>query len=55
MYKIPFNKPTIVGKELFYISQAINEDETTIIVPSSRVAMGQADGCIELRVKGGRA
>ncbi len=23
MYKIPFNKPTIVGKELFYISQAI--------------------------------
>ena len=24
MYKIPFNKPTIVGKELFYISQAIH-------------------------------
>ena len=23
-YKIPFNKPTIVGKELFYISQAIH-------------------------------
>jgi dTDP-4-amino-4,6-dideoxygalactose transaminase len=23
VYKIPFNKPTIVGKELFYISQAI--------------------------------
>jgi len=24
IYKIPFNKPTIVGKELFYISQAIH-------------------------------
>ncbi len=24
MYKIPFNKPTIVGKELFYISEAIH-------------------------------
>jgi dTDP-4-amino-4,6-dideoxygalactose transaminase len=23
VYKIPFNKPTIIGKELFYISQAI--------------------------------
>jgi hypothetical protein len=22
VYKIPFNKPTITGKELFYISQA---------------------------------
>ena len=34
---------------------AITEDETTIIVPSSRVAIGQADGCIELKAKGGRA
>jgi N-methylhydantoinase A len=33
---------------------AITEDETTIIVPSSRLAVGQADGCIELRVKGDR-
>ncbi len=24
MYKIPFNRPTIVGKELYYISQVIN-------------------------------
>jgi dTDP-4-amino-4,6-dideoxygalactose transaminase len=24
MYKIPFNRPTIVGKELYYISQAIH-------------------------------
>ena len=24
VYKIPFNKPTIIGKELFYISQAIH-------------------------------
>ena len=30
----------------------ITEDETTIIVPSSRMAMRQPDGCIDLRVKG---
>lgn len=30
----------------------ITEDETTIIVPSSRTAMRQPDGCIDLRVKG---
>lgn len=28
MYKIPFNKPTIVGKELFYISQAIHNGDS---------------------------
>lgn len=26
MYKIPFNRPTIIGKELFYISQSILND-----------------------------
>ena len=31
---------------------AITEDETTIIVPSSRVATCLADGCIDLRLKG---
>lgn len=31
---------------------AITEDETTIIVPSSRTAIRQPDGCIDLRVKG---
>lgn len=30
----------------------ITEDETTIIVPSSRFAVRQPDGCIDLRVKG---
>ncbi len=30
----------------------ITEDETTIIVPTSRVAVRQPDGCIDLRVKG---
>lgn len=30
----------------------ITEDETSIIVPSSRTAMRQPDGCIDLRVKG---
>jgi N-methylhydantoinase A len=30
----------------------ITEDETSIIVPSSRIAMRQPDGCIDLRVKG---
>ena len=30
----------------------ITEDETTIIVPSSRTAVRQPDGCIDLRVKG---
>jgi N-methylhydantoinase A len=27
---------------------AITEDETTIIVPSSRIAIAQEDGCIEV-------
>ena len=31
---------------------AITEDETTIIVPSSRFATCLADGCIDLRLKG---
>lgn len=31
---------------------AITEDETTIIVPSSRIAVAQADGCIDMSVKG---
>jgi len=30
----------------------ITEDETTIIIPSSRGAIRQADGCIDIRVKG---
>ena len=30
----------------------ITEDETTIIVPSSRSALRQPDGCLDLRVKG---
>ena len=30
----------------------ITEDETTIIVPSSRMAIRQPDGCIDVRVKG---
>ncbi|MBT8412920.1 MAG: hydantoinase/oxoprolinase family protein [Boseongicola sp.] len=30
----------------------ITEDETTIIVPSSRIATRQADGCIDLSLKG---
>ena len=30
----------------------ITEDETTIIIPTSRRAFVQADGCIDLRVKG---
>lgn len=32
----------------------IAEEETTIIVPSSRTAKRQADGCIDLRTKGAR-
>jgi len=31
---------------------AITEDETTIIVPSSRNAIRQSDGCIDIRIKG---
>ncbi|WP_238369930.1 hydantoinase/oxoprolinase family protein [Heliomarina baculiformis] len=31
---------------------AITEDETTIIVPSSRTATSRSDGCIDLTVKG---
>ena len=31
---------------------AITEDETTIIVPSSRAATRRSDGCIDLTVKG---
>ena len=31
---------------------AITEDETTIILPSSRRALRQSDGCIDIRVKG---
>ncbi len=31
---------------------AITEDETTIIVPSSRMAVRQADGCIDMIAKG---
>ncbi len=31
---------------------AITEDETTTIVPSSRIAVAQADGCIDMTVKG---
>ena len=31
----------------------ITEAETTIVVPGSRIATGQSDGCIELRRKGG--
>jgi N-methylhydantoinase A len=31
---------------------AIVEDETTIIVPSSRQAVRQPDGCIDVTVKG---
>ncbi len=34
---------------------AITEDETTIIVPASRRAIGQADGCIDVRRKGDTA
>ena len=30
----------------------ITEDETTIIIPTSRTAIRQPDGCIDLRVKG---
>jgi N-methylhydantoinase A len=30
----------------------VTEDETTIIVPSSRIAIRQADGCIDMIVKG---
>lgn len=33
----------------------ITEDETTIIVPSSRMAVAQADGCIDIVLKGGAA
>jgi N-methylhydantoinase A len=29
----------------------ITEDETTIIVPSSRHATRQPDGCIDMRIK----
>jgi len=31
---------------------AITEDETTIIVPSSRSAIRQSDGCIDIMTKG---
>lgn len=31
---------------------AITEDETTIILPSSRTAIGQPDGCIDIIIKG---
>ena len=31
---------------------AITEDETTIILPSSRHAVRQPDGCIDVRVQG---
>ena len=34
---------------------AITEEETTIIVPVSRAALRQPDGCIDVTVKGGRA
>lgn len=36
---------TIVGPA------AITEDETTIIVPSSRIAVRQSDGCVDMNVK----
>ena len=31
---------------------AITEDETTIILPASRTAICQPDGCIDITVKG---
>jgi N-methylhydantoinase A len=35
-----------------YGPAAITEDETTIIVPTSRIAVAQIDGCIDMIVKG---
>ena len=31
---------------------AITEDETTIIIPASRTALCQEDGCIDVTLKG---
>ncbi len=48
----------VIERDTFTLGQRISgpaiitEDETTIIVPSSRSASVQADGCIDLQVKG---
>ena len=48
----------VIERDTFTLGQQvagpaiITEDETTIIVPSSRHASVQADGCIDLQVKG---
>lgn len=48
----------VIERDTFTLCQRISgpaiitEDETTIIVPSSRSASVQADGCIDLQVKG---
>ena len=48
----------VIERDAFTLGQQvagpaiITEDETTIIVPSSRHASVQADGCIDLQVKG---
>ena len=53
-----FSDSTLVQRDAMTTGQfihgpaAITEDETTIIVPSSRTAICQADGCIDVIVKG---
>ncbi|MGA0235096.1 MAG: hydantoinase/oxoprolinase family protein [Alphaproteobacteria bacterium] len=48
----------VIERDAFALGQQANgpaiitEDETTIIIPTSRRASVQADGCIDLRVKG---
>jgi N-methylhydantoinase A len=44
-------RKNLVAGDGVYGPAAITEDETTIIVPSSRIAICQADGCIDLIVK----
>ncbi|MGJ8584157.1 MAG: hydantoinase/oxoprolinase family protein [Marinosulfonomonas sp.] len=53
-----FVDATVVKRESMAVGatsqgpSVITEDETTIIVPSSRSAVRQPDGCLDLRVKG---
>jgi dTDP-4-amino-4,6-dideoxygalactose transaminase len=50
MYRIPFNKPFIIGRELYYIAQTINSGHASGDGHYSKLCQS----LIEQRIKGGR-
>ena len=53
-----FTEATVILRDAMAVGATVSgpsiitEDETTIIVPTSRIAVRQPDGCIDLRAKG---